>query len=57
MTDELLSALKLVKAECEKHYNVMFTKCEECPMYNANGKCGLEDTPKYWRLEKREVYF
>ncbi len=58
MTDELLHALKLIKAECEKHNSGFYSKCEDCPMYNANSDCGVQDDqPRHWRLEKREVYF
>jgi hypothetical protein len=53
MTEELLNALKVIKAECEKYKH-----CDGCPMTTKYGDCGVqEDAPKNWRLEKREVYF
>ena len=54
MTEELLNALKLIKEECKK-----YKKCDDCPMYAHNElECGvIDDEPKKWRLEKREVYF
>ena len=54
MTEELLNALKLIKAECKKYKN-----CDDCPMYTHNELgCGvIDDEPKNWLLEKREVYF
>lgn len=55
MTEELLNALKLIKAECEKQGST----CYDCPMYAHNElECGvISENPCRWRLEKREVYF
>ena len=56
MTEELLKALQLIKAECEKHSDS--DSCCECPMHTTYGDCGVtEKCPSDWRLEKREVYF
>jgi hypothetical protein len=53
MTDELLNALKVIKAECEKH-----DKCKTCPLFDSHKECGVtQDIPEAWALEKREVYF
>lgn len=65
MTDELLNALKLIKAECEKHnpknsVNRLAggSNCKKCPMSNSYEDCGvITDHPYTWELEKREVYF
>ena len=56
MTEELLNALKLIKAECEKHPNI--DSCCECPMRTLRDDCGVtECAPIDWILEKKEVYF
>lgn len=53
MSEELLKALELIKKECAKH-----TQCEDCPLADADGICGLKsDQPYDWKLKKREVYF
>jgi len=53
MTEELLNALKVIKAECEKHES-----CKTCPLQNSNDECGVYDQrPCDWKLKKREVYF
>lgn len=53
MNDELLKALELIREECKKHHN-----CEDCPLICADGDCGVTvQTPQYWSLKKREVYF
>ena len=55
MTDELLKALQLIKEECNKHC----PNCDKCPMCDASNNCGVSDSgsPKFWSLEKKEVYF
>ncbi len=56
MTEELLNALKVIKAECSKHTGV----CGDCPLLKYYGGCAITDynsQPSDWRLEKREVYF
>ena len=65
MTDELLNALKLIKAECEKHDKSLtvgnskrFNKCDNCPLSTSEGECGVTLLePSVWSLQKREVYF
>ena len=58
MTEELLNALKLIKAECEKHLLSFSHKCDECPLQTAEADCGvMQLEPSSWKLEKREVYF
>ena len=53
MTEELLKALQLIKEECKKYHH-----CDNCPILTIGGDCGVtEYAPKYWKLEKREVYF
>lgn len=60
MTDELLNALKLIKAECESQTKTKgrLSKCDECPLSTVGGDCGLiQFEPSEWSLQKREVYF
>lgn len=65
MTDELLNALRLIKAECEKHSKLVSVskmrsccKCNNCPLSASDGDCGVTQIePSEWSLEKREVYF
>lgn len=64
MTDELLNALKLIKAECEKHSKAVtvgkgvYCKCKNCPLSTSEGDCGITQLePIEWGLQKREVYF
>ena len=65
MTDELLKALQLIKAECEKQSKLMsltkqrnYCKCNNCPLSTGDGDCGVTQLePGSWSLEKREVYF
>ena len=60
MTEELLNALKLIKAECEKRHKTKGNAscCDDCPLSTTCGDCGvIENEPNLWSLEKREVYF
>ena len=59
MNEELLNALKLIKAECEKwHKKIGLDCCVYCPLSTNCGYCGVIATePNLWSLEKREVYF
>lgn len=53
---ELLSALKLIRAECKKHKGDI--PCYECPLASESRGCCLSMAPKNWVLadEKPDVW-
>lgn len=53
MTEELLSALQMIKDQC-----VNTEDCKDCPICKCNGNCGVyADYPENWKLEKKEEWF
>lgn len=53
MSDELLKALKLIKATCIEQQD-----CGTCPMHTHDEGCGMRsDEPAAWPLEPRITYF
>ena len=53
---ELLSALKLIRAECKKHKGDI--PCYECPLASESRGCCLNDDPRKWVLadEKPDIW-
>lgn len=53
---ELLSALKLIRAECKKHKGDI--PCYECPLASESRGCCLNDAPRKWVLadEKPDIW-
>lgn len=53
---ELLSALKLIRAECKKHKGDI--PCYECPLASESRGCCLNDNPRKWVLadEKPDIW-